>query len=130
ELEPRQHLFMADAAARILVHNVNELRNRVLAVTHDVSGSPAGRRDQLAMHYEQPMVIPLEESLYDHRTRMLPCDQESLRNFLIRREPNGDSAAMIAVVGLGPHGKPDTARGAHGGSLGLHELLGRHRQAE
>ena len=67
ELEPRQHLLVADAAARILVHDLDELRDRVLAVADDVPGRAAGRGDQFAVDDEQAVVVAFEEGLDDHR---------------------------------------------------------------
>jgi len=130
QLEPREHFLMADTAAWIRVHDVNELRNRVLAVTHDVSGGSASRRYQFAVHYEQAMVIPLEERLHDHGARMLPCDQKTLRDFLIRGEPDGDSATVVTVVRFGHYRETDATRGSDGRGLCLYELLDWHRQPE
>ena len=61
---------------------------RFVAVAHDVSGSSARCRHQLAMHYEKAMVISLEESLHDHRARMLPRCEKTLSDLLVRCQPD------------------------------------------
>ena len=66
-----EHLFVADAAARILVHDLDELRDRVLAVADHVPGRAPRRRDELAVDDQQPVIVALEKGLDDHRTRML-----------------------------------------------------------
>ena len=71
DLEPRQHLLVADAAARVLVHDLDQLRDRVLAVADDVARRAARRRDQLAVDDEQAVVVALEVGLDDHRARVL-----------------------------------------------------------
>ena len=44
ELEARQHLLVPDAAARVLVDDLDQLREGMHAVTHHVSGQCAGLR--------------------------------------------------------------------------------------
>jgi hypothetical protein len=68
ELETRQYFLMADAATRILVHALNELRDSVFAIAHNVTRGSARRRHQLAMHDQQPMIITFQEGFHDHRT--------------------------------------------------------------
>ena len=44
ELEARQHLLVPDAAARVLVHALDQLRDRMLAVADDVARACAASR--------------------------------------------------------------------------------------
>ena len=67
ELEPRQHLLVTDAAARILVHDLDELHDGALAVADDVARRAPRRRDQLAVDDQQAMIVAFEERLDDHR---------------------------------------------------------------
>ena len=55
---------------------------------------------------------------------------EALRHFFIGGQPDGDAAAVIAVIRLGHHGKPDALRGAHRLPFALHQFLFGHRQPE
>ncbi len=121
---------MAHAAARILIHDLDQLLDRVPAVADDVTGRAPCRGDQFAVHHQQTMIVTLQEGLDDHRSRMLACHGKALRYFLVRRESDGDAAAMIAVVGLGHDRKSDAPRGADRLLLVLHQFLFRHRQAE
>ena len=121
---------MPHAAARIPIHDLDQLRNRMLAVTHDVAGGAACRSDQLAVDHEQSMVVALQESLDYHRARMLASHDKALRHFFIRHEPNRNSTAMVAVVRLRHHGKSDALRCAHRLPLALHQFLLRHGQSQ
>ena len=60
---------MADAAARILVHDLDELGDRVLAVADDVAGRASRGGDELAVDDQQAVIVALEEGLDDHRAR-------------------------------------------------------------
>src|SRR3984885_3820386 len=130
EFQAGQHLFMPHAAARIPIHDLDQLRNRMTAVTHDVAGGAACRGDQLAVHHEQAMVVALQESLDYHRPRMLASHGKALRHFFIGQEPDRNPAAVIAVVRLRHHGKPDALRGAHRLRLALDQFLLRHGQTQ
>ena len=109
ELQARQHLLVADAAARILVDDLDELRDGVLAVADDMARRAPGRGDQFAIDDQQAMIVALEESLDDDRARMLARDREALRDFFVGGEADRDAAAMVAVVGFGHDREADAA---------------------
>ncbi len=56
ELDPGEDLFVANAAARIGVDDAHELRNRVHAVAHDVSGDTFGHGDELAANDQHAVI--------------------------------------------------------------------------
>ena len=130
EIEAREHLLMADAAARILVHDLDEIGDGVHAVARDVAGRAPGRRDELAVDDQQAMIVALEEGLDDHRARVFPSRREALHDLRVARQADRNAAAVITVVGLGNHRVADAARGAHRLRVALHQFLPRHRQAE
>ncbi len=130
EFKARQDLFMTHSAARVLVHDLDQLSDRVTAVTDDMARRSTRCRDQLAVDDQQPMVITLQERLDDHRPRMLARDQVALRDFFVGAQPNGDTAAVIAVVWFGHHGESNTARGADGMRFTLDKFLLGDRQSE
>ena len=130
ELQAREHLLVADAAARVQVHDVDELRDGVLAVADHVPGRTPGRGDELAVHHQQAVIVALEEALHDHRARMLARDVEAMRDLLVGGETDGNAAAVVAVVGLGDHRETHALGGAHRLALALHHLLLGHRQPE
>ena len=130
ELEPRQHLLVADAAARVLVHDLDQLRDGVRAVADDVPRGAPRRGHQLAVHHQQAVIVALEEGLDDHRARVLARHRETVGHLRVGAEADGDAAAVVAVVGLGDHREADALRGAHRLGLALHQLLLGHRQAE
>ena len=121
---------MADAAARVLVDDIDELLDRVLTVGDHVPRSAARRRHQRAVHHQQAVVIALEERLDDHRTRVLARHVEALLHFLVGSEADGDAAAMIAVVGLGDQREAHAPRGAQRLGGAVHQLLPGHRQPQ
>ena len=130
DLEPRQHFLVADAAARVLVHDLDQLRDRAAAVADDVARRAAGRGDQFAVHDQEAMVVALEVGLDDHRARVLLRALEAGHDFRVARQADRDAAAVVAVVGLGHDREAEPVRGAHRLALALHQLLARHRQAE
>ena len=130
EFKARQHLFVAHTAARILIHDLDQLGDRVPAVADDMARRAPRCRDQFAVDHQEAMVVTLQESLDDHRSRMLARYRKSLRHFFVRREPNRDAAAVVAVVGLGHDGKSDALRGANGLLFVVHQFLFRYRQSE
>jgi hypothetical protein len=74
EHQPRQHLLVADAATRILVHDLDQLSDGVHAIAHHVPGRAARGRDQFAVHHQQAVVVALQVGLNDHRARdARPC---------------------------------------------------------
>src|SRR5271170_3043652 len=59
---------------------------------------------------------------------MLACYGIALRYFFVRREPNGNAPAVIAVVWFGHDGKPNALRGSESLPFVLHQFLFRHRK--
>ena len=47
-----QHLFMADAAARVRVHHLHQFGDGAFAVAHHMARHPLGHRHQLAVHHQ------------------------------------------------------------------------------
>ena len=121
---------MPDAAARILVHDLDQLLDRVLAVAHHVSGRAARGGDELAVDHQQAVIVSFEEALDDHRAGVLARHVEAVRHLLVGGEADGNATAVVAVVGLGHHREADAARGAHRLGLALHQLLLGHRQPQ
>ncbi len=125
-----KHFFVADAAARVLIHDLDQLGDGVLPIADDVAGRAARRGDQFAIDHQQAVVVAFQEGLDDDRSRMLARDIEALRDFFIGRQADRDAAAVIAVVRLGHDGEPDALRGAHGLRGAVDQLLLGHGQAE
>ena len=121
---------MADAATRVLVHDLDKLGNGLDAVADHMTGRALGRGDQFAIDDEQAMVVAGYEGLDDHRTRVLVRRCESAAHRFLTGNSDGDAAAVVAVVRLGDDEPAEPARGAHGFGRRLHEFLARHRQPE
>ena len=130
ELEPGQHLLVADAAARVLVHDLDQLLDRALAVADDVAGHALGGGDQLAVDHQQAMVEAFEEALDQHGAAVLAGGGEGRLDLLLVHQADADAAAMIGVERL-DHDREADAPGGRGRVLGVvdHALLG-HGQAE
>ena len=131
ELEAREHLLVADAAARIAVHDVDELRDRVLAVADDVTGHALGDRDELAVDDEHAVIEAGEEVLDDDAARVLARLLERGAHLVAVLQIERDAAAVVGVERL--HDDRDS-RGARrrvaAASAVAHDALARHRQAE
>ncbi len=130
ELEPGQHLLVADAAARVLVDDLDQLLDGALAVADDVAGHALGGGDQLAVDHQQAMVEALEEALDQHGAAVLAGGGEGRLDLLLVHQADADAAAVIGVERL-DHDREADAAGGRGRVLGVvdHALLG-HRQAE
>ena len=61
---------------------------------------------------------------------MLARHGKALRHFLVRREPDRDAAAMVAVVRFGDDGKADAMSRANRLLVVLHQFLLGHRQTQ
>ncbi len=96
ELEARQDFFMADAAPRILVHDVDELLDRVLAVTDDMTGHALRRGHQFAVHDQQSVVIPFEITLDDDVASVFPRFLERNLDFFGCLEIDRHATPVIA----------------------------------
>ena len=82
--------------------------------------------------HQPAMLMPSPDSAPQSNpgfSRMFARDQKSLPDFFIVGEADGYAAPVIAVVGLGDHGKSHALRRAHRLSFGLHQFLLRYRQA-
>ena len=66
-----QQVLVPDAAARILVLDVDELLDRALAVALDMRGAAAGGGDQLAADHQHPVILALDVALDDHAGRII-----------------------------------------------------------
>ncbi len=130
ELESREHFLVSHPAARIGVHDFDQLRDAVLAVAHHVPGRAPRRGHQLTVHHQKAMIVALQKGLDDHRARMLARHGVAVRHFLITGQADGNTAPVVAVVGLGDDRKADALRGAHRLRFVLHQLLLRYRQPE
>ena len=130
EFEAREYLLVADAAARVLVHDLDELGDGPAAVADHVAGRAPGRRDQFAIDHQQAMVGALLEGLHDHRARMLAGGVECGADLIFAGDVDGDAAAMVAVVGLEHHRPAESLRGLDRFGLAGDQMLAWHRQAE
>ena len=72
KLQASQYFFVTDTATRILVHDVNEFLNRVLAVADDMPGYTLGGGNEFAVDDKQAVVEAVEEGLDDYGAMVLP----------------------------------------------------------
>ena len=130
ELEPGEHLLVAHAAPRVLVHDLDQLLDGALAVADDMARHALGGRDQLAIDHQEAVVEALQEALDQDGPAVLAGRDERRLDLVLVHQPDGDTAAMVGVERLDHDRKADAARG-RGRFLGVvdHALLG-HRQAE
>jgi hypothetical protein len=54
---------------------------------------------------------------------MLTSDRETLCHFLVSRQPYGDAAPVVTIVGLGYNRETHSPRRAYRLALRLHQLL-------
>ena len=130
ELDAREHLLVADAAARIAVHDRHELGDGALAVAHDVPGHALGHRHQLAADDEHAVVEPGEEVLDDHAAGVLAGLLEGGAHLVSGLQIERDAATVVRVERLDDDRIPEALGSGGGGLGGAHHALARHGQAE
>jgi hypothetical protein len=131
DLDPGHHLFVADAATRILVHLLDQLLDRVHAVADDMGGDALGDRDQLAVDHQDAVVVALEELLDDDVAALGLAQRlvEAEAELLFRSDADRDAAAVIAVERLGDERVAQPARLPHRLLGRAHDDAARHRDA-
>ena len=102
DLDPGQHLLVADAAARIGVRDVDELAHGVLAVAGHAGRHALGDRRDLAADHEAAVVVAGHVRLDDDVARSALGERavEGGTDRLVRAEVEVDAAAMVAVERL------------------------------
>ena len=130
EFQPGQHLLVAHAAPRVLVHQLHQLLDGVNPVSHHVPRHPLGHRHQLAVDHQHPVVLARDEALDDDAAAVLPGDVERGAHLLRGGEVHRDASTVIRVVRLHHHRVPDLLRRGHGVVGVLHQALARHRQSQ
>ncbi len=58
--------FMPDATARILVHDINQFRDGMRAITHHIARHPLGHRDQLAVNDQHAVIKAGDEAFHQY----------------------------------------------------------------
>ena len=130
ELEPRQHLLVADAAARVAVHDVDELFDRALAVADDVTGDALRDGDELAADDEHAVVEAGEECLDDDATRVFARFFERDFHIVVGLQVERHAAAVIGVERFDDDWPSEAVCGADGAVGRANDVLARDRQAE
>ena len=115
--DPRQHLLVTDAAARVLVRLLHELGHRPPAVADHVGRLAFGDRDHVPADHEHPVVVAGHVGLHDHlaAARLLLRPAEPAAHRLLGPQVEPDAAPVVAVERFGDHREPDPLRGRHGG---------------
>ena len=119
---------MPDAAARVVVGEVDELGHRVIAVAHHVPRHALGRRDQRAVDHQHAVVATGHECFDDHRAAVLARLVVGGAHRGTVAQVECDAAAVIAVVGFDHDGEAQLLRRDRGFLLGVDEALLRHRK--
>ena len=131
ELEPGQHVLVAGAAPRVLVHDLDELGDRAARRRRPhAPASAAPPPDQLAVDHEEPVVVALDHALDHHARALVDRDLEGVRHLGLGRQVHRDPAAVVAVDRLHHHREADVVRRLDRVLGVAHVQLLRHRQAE
>ena len=130
KLESRQYFLVPDATARVLVDDIHQLFDRMLAVADDVPGLTLGRCYQLAVDDQQTMIEAVDIALDDDGAAVLLRLGEPDFHFFRRLEIDRYAAAVVSGERLHHHREADRLRRAHRIARAAHDALLRHRQAE
>ena len=130
DLDPGQHLLVADAAARIGVGDVDELADGVLAVAGDARRHALGDRRDLAADDQAAVVVAGDVALDDDDAvaALAQRARERGADGLLGAQVEVDAPAVVAVERLEDAREADAPRGGDRGVLGLDDVGARHRQ--
>ena len=112
ELDPRQHLLVADAAAWVRIRSLHELADGALAVADDGGRHALGDRRDLAADDEAAVVVAGHERL-DHEVAaaaLAPCSLEGGPDLVVRAQVQVHATPVIAVERLDDARQPDPLR--------------------
>jgi hypothetical protein len=130
EFQPRQDLFMADAAPRIAIHRFNQLLYVVLAITDYMTRHTFCRSNQFAVDHDQAMIKSVDKGFNHHGTAMFLCFVKSQFHFFWVLEINRDAAAVIAGQWFEDDRVADALGCTHGLRGTADDALLRHRQSK
>ena len=132
ELDPGQDLLVADAAARVLVRDVDELADGVLAVADDAGRDALGDRGDLAADHEAAVVVAGDVALDDEvAAAALGAGRRGtrLRTASSLRRSRWTPRPWLPSSGLTTHGKPIRFAASAACVLGLDDGALRDGQA-
>ena len=124
ELDPGQDLLVADAAARVLVGQVDELADGLLAVGGDRGRHPLGDRGDLAADDEAAVVLAGDVRLDDDVAAAALAERavEGRPDGLVRAQVEMDAAAVVAVERLDDAREAEPLGRRDRGVLGVDDL--------
>ena len=131
DLDPGQHLLVADAAARVGVRGVDQLLDGRGAVAGDRGGHPLGDRGDPAVDDQAAVVLADDQRLHDDHAApgLLVGDRERRAHVVLVLEVEADAAAVVAVERLDHDRVADPLRRPDGLVGGAHGVLLRDREA-
>ena len=129
EFESGEDLLVTDAAARVLVHFVDELFDRVLAVPDHVPGDALGDGDESAIDHEHPVVVALDETLDQDRAAALQRVVECDANMFFVIEVDRYASTMVRAERLEDDRVSDPNRCPHRAVGVVDDFLSRNREA-
>ena len=114
ELEPRQHLLVPDAAARIL-RSTSSTSSAIVCSPSPTTwpGTRLATAIERAVHHEHAVVEPGDEALHDDGALVLARLLERDAHLVIVLEADRDAAAVVGVERLHDDRVADALRGAH-----------------
>ena len=129
ELDAGQHLFMTNAASRVLVGDLDQLTHRVLTIPDHVGRDPFRHRHHVTVDDEHAVIVALDEALDDHDPAAgLP--ESALKtspHVLLGTQLEAHATPMVAIERLGDDRVPDAERGGDRLVVGPDEVASRHR---
>ena len=116
DLDPRQHLLVAEAAPRVAVRGLDELAHGVLAVARHGRRHPLGDRGDLAADHEHAVVVAGHVGLDDDiaPAALALRGREGGADVVLGAQVQGDAAAVVAVERLHDARVAESAGCGHG----------------
>ena len=131
-LNLRQHLLVADASPRVIVHFLHKLTDSGLAVPYHMAGYPLRRRNQSTIHHQHPVVEPCHVALDQNAPGLAPLPglAEGCLHMIVFCQVDGDAPPVIGIQRLHHHRIANPVGPLHRFLLAVDQSLNRDRQPE
>jgi hypothetical protein len=116
DLDPGQHLLVADAAPRVGIRHVDQLPDRVLAVAGHAGGHALRDRGDLASDDQAAVVVAGDVGLDHDIARATLGERGGKRgtDLLLAPQVEVNATAVVAVEGLDHAREPESLRDGDG----------------
>ena len=115
QFKSREHFFMPDATARVLIHCVHQFGNGAFTVAHHVPGNALGHGDQFVIDDQHPVIHALDKTFDQDATpaRVFTGHPERRLHLLILDQVDRNTPPVVGIQRFEDHRIAQRACGPH-----------------